>query len=146
MNSQVNRTGFRVTHPHRPEADSSVSALIRVSYLDQNKAFAAAIPRSGLFGREVRRLSLQELGENWSLLRLTAPFEYNDRSYHRLLIKSRWKGHEVGISPRTSVFILLCSDSVPLARNELESADCDLVAWGMAEAMAVPRLYALAQT
>ena len=126
----------------RPISDNAAARLIRVSYLDQNRAFAAALPKSGLFGREVRRLSLQDWGHNWSVIRLTAPFQYHDRQHRQILIKSRWKGHDVGVSPRTSVFISLCSDSALHAQGGPESADCDLVAWGIAEAVAIPRVFA----
>jgi hypothetical protein len=112
--------------------------LIRVRYFDQNETFAKSIPKHGLIGRVARQLSLRDWGDDWLVLTLTSPFDYEGHSYQQIVVKSRWKDHHLGGASETSVFILLCSDPNVLCKSVPESADFNFVAWGMAESMAVP--------
>jgi len=112
---------------------------ITVEYFDQNEDFKYLLPRSG---RIVREVSLEDWGEGWYLLELDEPFDYQHkiadpyvfRELHitYLLIKSRWKGFDIGGSEPTSVFVLLVPDNSILERVNISSKDFIYICWGMA--------------
>ncbi|HEY6621380.1 MAG TPA: hypothetical protein VIY68_17680 [Steroidobacteraceae bacterium] len=58
---------------------------IRLSDFD-NTAVAAATPAEGLSGTVVRRIALQEWGDNWLLLALDNPLKYHGDSYNEATI------------------------------------------------------------
>lgn len=112
---------------------------ITIKYFDQNERVKHLLPRSG---RIVREVSLGDWGAGWYLLELDEPFDYQHkivdpyvfRELHvtHLLIKSRWKGFDVGGSEPTSVFVLLVPDASILERGDISGEDFVLVCWGMA--------------
>lgn len=62
----------------------------------ENTAVAEAAPAEGLSGTVVRRIALQDWGDNWFLLALDTRLEYHGRSYDQVLIRSRLVGYELG--------------------------------------------------
>ena len=111
---------------------------VHLSYADHNEPFRRALPESGLTGKVVRRVALAGAGDNWALLALDRPFEYEGRRHDFVFIKSRWKGYELGGPEQTSVFILLIPDASVLDKAVLHSKDFQHVAWGMARTLSVP--------
>ena len=111
---------------------------ITVEYFDQNESFKHLLPRSG---RIVRAVSLEDWGAGWYLLELDAPFDYQHkvaepyvfRELHitHLLIKSRWKGFDIGGVEPTSVFVLLVPDLAILEKDNISGKDFIHICWGM---------------
>jgi len=115
-----------------------VGKQIKVEYDDQNESFKHLLPRSGLIVREV---SLEDWNAGWYLLQLNEPFDYqhkiaepyvfiNEMRIGHLLIKSRWKGVEIGEAP-TSVFVLLVPDASVLETGRVSSKDFIQACWGV---------------
>ena len=105
----------------------SVGARLRIEYFDQNEALAEILPKSGTVSRRFET----EAVNNWYLLELDDPFEYGIIRHDRILIRSRWEGHEVGDHEPTSVFIVLIPDPSLLEKDPIDIDDFELVAWGM---------------
>ncbi len=111
---------------------------IKIEYDDQNEAFSQLLPRTGTV---LRRVKVRSDGGMWSLIRLDEPFQY--RWYasgllpvhlfncNRLLIRSRWAGHDIGESEPVSVFILLAFDDRAFDEDEIDLEKCHHVAWGL---------------
>ena len=106
---------------------------IRLTYADQNERFRSAFPQDSVLGTTLRRVALKDWGDDWYILALDHPFEYNRKSHQQVLIRSRWAGRPLGGKDPTSVFILLISDSSALDKPLPESSDFEHAAWGMAE-------------
>jgi hypothetical protein len=113
---------------------------IRVEYFDQHETFATFLPRSGVVDRRLA----SEHADNWYLLRLDDPFdfqvsvdEFNYRNIHNshFLIRSRWQGHEIGDAEPTAVFILLIPDMALLDESPIDLEACRHIAWGMAHTL-----------
>src|SRR2546429_1344745 len=107
---------------------------LRIEYFDHNERFAAILPRSGVV---VRRLHSTNGVDNWFLLKLSDPFEYEGHEYQHLVIRSRWAGHEIGEREPTSVFVLLAPDFRLIDQGEFEVDKLDHVCWGMAHSLSV---------
>jgi hypothetical protein len=88
-----------------------------------NVSIAEAAPATGLSGTVVRRIALQDWGDNWFLLALDTPLTYHGQSYDQVLIRSRWAGFEVGGGKSTSVFVLAPPSPEVLDKNEVTSKD-----------------------
>jgi hypothetical protein len=101
-----------------------INSRVKVEYDDQNEAFAEFLPRTG---RIVKQCKSKSGIENWFLVSLDEPFEYQsvrpDKSpvqtfqCNSFLIRSRWEGHEIRQEESVPVFIMLAfreSDSVSL--------------------------------
>lgn len=102
---------------------------ISLAYYDQNERFAACLPRAGTV---TRRVPLKGWGDDWYLLNLDEPFEYEGRRHDQVLIRSRWEGYRVGGWKPTSVFILLIPNAAALAPPTPRPKEFHHVAWGMA--------------
>jgi hypothetical protein len=98
---------------------------LRLTYFDQNEAFAEILPRDGAVERTVK----EEDGNAWSLFVLDRPIEYEGQTYSTFLLRSRWRGQVIGDGTQTSVFILLVDD-VGKARDGFSVDDFHHVAWG----------------
>ena len=57
-----------------------------------NTAVAKAAPAGGLTGTVVRRMALQDWGDNWFLLALDTPLGYHGKPYSQVLIRSQATG------------------------------------------------------
>jgi hypothetical protein len=112
---------------------------IRLEYFDQNERFAVCLPRTG---RVVQRLTSTGGMTNWLLVELDEPIQYELRGdqpaavrwaeTRHLLIRSRWRGHEVGEPDPTSVFLLLVEESALPLTEPIVVERFAHVAWGMA--------------
>ena len=134
------KTVAKSTSPLEIAASNNRWSAVRVhlSYFDHTEPFRRALPESGLTGRVVRRIALQGVGNDWALLALDQPFEYEDRRHDVVLLKSRWEGYKLGGPEPTSVFIVLIPDASVLDKAVLDSKDFEHVAWGMARTYRSP--------
>ena len=115
-----------------------IGTRLKVEYFDQNDHFALQLPRYGIITRQLQA----EHGVNdWFLLTLDEPFDYQFKSQgsftleqlhcEQILIRSRWKDHRVGDKTPTSVFILLIRDEEYLNKEPIQIEKFYHVAWGM---------------
>lgn len=105
---------------------------VRLTYLDDNPAFCAVLPRTGAVCGTIR-LDGRDL--DWHIVSLAEPIDYNGRRHDRLLIASRWEGYEIGGPDPTAVFILLIDHPAALDKARPRSADFAYVGQGMAYAL-----------
>jgi len=108
--------------------ESLIGSKITIEYYDQNEGFARILPRSG----EIISRHHTENVDDWYLVELEDPFDYNGRENARLLVRSRWKGETLE-NGDTSVFILLIPDPALVNENEIELEKLEHVAWGLAK-------------
>ena len=111
---------------------------VKVEYSDQNEPFAAYLPR---VGQAVRSLVCDDGTLGWFLFELDEPFEYELRMAEALLfpkglvthflLRSRWKGYELGAAEPTSVFILLVEKGALPLKESVHIKDYVHIAWGM---------------
>ena len=97
-----------------------------LEYFDHNDSFAPLLPKAGRIERNV----IAADGNAWALFRPDSPIEYEGLVYQHLLLRSRWKGYEIGGPSPTSVFILLVTDAEALA-DGFDVRALQHVAWGM---------------
>jgi len=114
---------------------TDVGTRVRIGYFDQNESFAPMLPRDGVL---VRRLRSTKGTDNFFLMRLDAPFNYEGQTQEYFVIRSRWQGCEVGEPAQTSVFVLLVPDSTQLDRDEIDVDKFHHVCWGMATTLVGP--------
>jgi hypothetical protein len=109
---------------------------LTVGYADQNESFAAYLPRTGT---AVRQITVEDWGNDWLVLQLHEPFEYQlgslDTGFRaatitHFLVRSRWAGHAIG-AQRTSVFLLLDADHALDTKEQFRSTDFIHICWGM---------------
>jgi hypothetical protein len=113
--------------------------LMRIRLADfENTAVAGAAPAGGLSGTVIRRIALQDWGDDWFVLALAIPLEYHGRSYNQVLIRSRLVGHEVGRDKSTSVFVLVLPNPAVLDKVTVDSSDFEQVSWASATLEADP--------
>lgn len=115
------------------------STRVRLEYFDQNDAFGRVLPPRGAAGTLTRQIALGGWGDDWYVLSLDNPIEYDGRIHAQLLIRSRWDGHSIGEKEPTSVFILLVPDPTVLDVSAVDPATVHQVAWGMAHTLEVAR-------
>jgi hypothetical protein len=104
----------------------------------ENTAVAEASPAEGLSGTVVRRIALQDWGDNWLLLSLDNPLKYHGASYDQVLIRSRLVGYEPGRDKWTSVFVLTLPNPAVLEKSAVDSKDFEHVTWASATLLPVP--------
>jgi hypothetical protein len=104
----------------------------------ENTAIANAAPVEGLLGTMVRRIALQDWGDNWFLLALDAPIEYHGQSYSQVLVRSRLEGYELGRDNWTSVFVLVPPNPAVLDKSTFDSKDFEHVTWASATVLPIP--------
>jgi hypothetical protein len=109
---------------------------LSVGYADQNESFAAYLPR---VGTAIRQITVEDSGDDWLVLQLHEPFEYQlgslDTGFRaatitHFLVRSRWAGHVIG-AQQTSVFLLLDADRALDSKEHFRSADFIHICWGM---------------
>lgn len=112
--------------------DSKVNLVgqkIWLEYFDQNYKFETAfIPQ---YCKIEEQYADTSGADDWYLLAVDLPFEYEGVRYDHLLIRSRWAGVCLGDSPYTSVFIVLVPN-VTLLTNPFEFDRSLYIAWGLA--------------
>ena len=111
--------------------------LIRSEFVvsdSDSSSFAAFLPRAGT---AVRQIALEDWGDDWLVIQLHEPFEYQlgslDTGFRavqieRFLVRSRWAGHPIGSQP-TSVFLLLDTSQLLDTNKTFRSADFLHVTW-----------------
>jgi len=113
-----------------------IGTNLTVGYADQNESFAAYLPRAGT---AVRQITVEDWGNDWLVLRLHEPFQYQfgslDTGFRaatitNFLVRSRLAGHALG-AQQTSVFLLLDADHALDSKEHFRSADFIHVCWGM---------------
>jgi len=106
-----------------------IGTKLWLEYADQN-IYLEQIFESQ-FVTILRQFDGGEDRDDWYLVRLDRPFEYEGRSYDHLVISSRWAGEPVGDEQPTSIFMVLA----PEPENLKEPFEIDrklYIAWGMA--------------
>ncbi len=69
---------------------------LRLTYFDQNEAFAEILPRDGTVERSVGAKG----GAAWAVFFLDRPVDYEGRTYSHFLLRSRWQGQTIGDGTR----------------------------------------------
>jgi len=101
-----------------------------------SSSFAAFLPRAGTV---VRQIALDDWGDDWLVLRLNQPFEYQLGSLdigfravqiERFIVRSRWAGHRIA-AEATSVFLLLDVNQLLDTQMVFRSADFLHVTWAL---------------
>ena len=120
---------------------SLIGTRVTVEYDDQNENFKPLLPRSGIITRQI--LAEHDV-KDWFLVKLDEPFDFKigesgalsfDKVHcEKILIRSRWKGHRIGETSPTSVFILLIRDETLLDTEPISVEKFYHVAWGMCQA------------
>ena len=118
------------------DKSNHIGAHIRIELLDH-----CALPREifPLRGTVVRRLRAIGGADDWYLIELGESFEYQKKigepyryklfRHNRVLVRSRWDGHEVGEPNETSVFLLLLPPDFSVEDDSFDPDHCDHVAW-----------------
>jgi hypothetical protein len=88
-----------------------------------------------LRGKVVRRLHVIGGADNWFLVELEEPFEYQKKigepyrfrlsTHDKVIMRSRWQDHEVGEQEETSVFLLLSPSDLPMENDFFDPEQCD---------------------
>lgn len=106
---------------------------IHLDYYDQNEAFGRALPAAGVDGTATRSVTLRGWIGDWRVVVLDQSFEYKGRRYVEVLVRSRWKDHEIGGDQPTSVFIFLPRRPLGTELTAAAPDDFEFVAWGIAK-------------
>ena len=108
--------------------DEIVGKKIWLEYFDQNYKFEEAFTPQ--YCSVLQRLSEVSGADDWYLVELATPVQYNEMAYSHLLIRSRWDGCRIGEKEPTAVFIVLAPE--PSAVVSPFKMDHSLyIAWGM---------------
>ena len=120
-----------------PPVKTILGTRLKIEYGDHNSHFESILPR---YGTIIRQLQAEHNVKDWFLLKLEEPFDYQIRSEdsftleylhcEHILIRSRWKGHRVGDTEPTSVFILLIRDEDHLRKEPIQVEKFYHAAWG----------------
>lgn len=118
-----------------------IGKRIVLQYYDQNERMQEFLPRVGTI---VRRDVSGDWGDNWFLVKLDQPFDYEGAQTVRagtiqtlpgvfqvshFLIRSRWVGEEIGPDAEVSVFVLVVKQPHP--EGEIfEASDYPWGCWG----------------
>jgi hypothetical protein len=133
---------IRHSHPESCRLSPAATGrgkLMRILISDfENTAVAAATPADGLSGTVVRRIALQDWGDNWLLLAPDNPLKYHGESYSQVLIRSRLVSYEPGRDEWASVFVLTLPDSAVLDKSAVDSKDFEHITWASATLLPVP--------
>jgi hypothetical protein len=105
---------------------------IRIEYFDQNERFTSVLPRTAIV---IKRMRSGSGVDNFFLVELAEPFDYEGKRHTHLVIRSRWRGYEIGEPEPTSVFVLLVPDPVLVSGDELDVNRLEHVSWGMAHTL-----------
>jgi len=116
---------------------SAIDSRVKIEYADQNESFASLLPRRGTV---VRQFQAEQGVDDWFLVKLDIPFDYQIKNpdglsftmlhCENLLVRSRWKRHQIGSNKPTSVFILLVPDENLLQNEPIKVEKFYHVAWG----------------
>lgn len=108
---------------------SIVGERIWLEYFDQNFKFKDAFTPQ--YCTIVRQFVGMNDGDDWYLVELKKPLQYEGANYDHLLISSRWAGHFVGEVEPTAVIIMLAPEPEKI-NNPFELDRSLYTAWGFA--------------
>ena len=106
-----------------------VGQRVRLSYYDHNVRFEAILP---LLGTVVSRHRTADV-DDWFLLRLDEPFDYDGIDRSHVLIRSKWMGSVIGREEHVAVFVLLIPDMGLLSQREIKVEQFEHVVCGFAD-------------
>ena len=106
-----------------------IGKCFEITYYDQNERFAEHLPKKGVIERQLNTESV----DNWFLLKLEDPFQYDDQLNTHFLIRSKWVGEEIGTPDLAAVFILLIPTDALLEPEFIDVIKFNHVAWGFAQ-------------
>jgi hypothetical protein len=114
-----------------------INTRVIIDYDDQNEDFSKFLPRKG---KIIQQLTDEYANDDWFLVELDEPFEYQLRTddnfqfklikCDKFLIRSRWKNHEINSKEGTSIFILLIPDESKLFNVPMKINSFVQIAWG----------------
>ncbi len=108
--------------------DKLIGKNIVVKYFDHNVDFKSIFPRGG---KIISRHKTDNV-DDWYLVNLEKPFDYNGRLNKQLLIRSRWEGDTLKVE-NTSVFVLLIPDADLVKNEDINVNKFEHVVWSLAE-------------
>ena len=103
---------------------------VSIAYFDHNEVFKHQLPTTGVV---VSRLASSKT-DDWYLLKLDEPVQWEGSDYGHLLIRSRWKDQAITDPEGTSVFLLLVPDGEFPLDEPIDPEEYIHVAWGFATA------------
>ncbi|MFH1692093.1 MAG: hypothetical protein ABIC68_05970 [Candidatus Omnitrophota bacterium] len=114
-----------------------INSRVKIDYFDQNESFAQFLPRTGTV---IKRLTDEYKNDNWFLIKLDEPFDYQWKTgenfqfklinIDKFLIRSRIKNEEINSQDGTSVFMMFIPDESKLSDMPIKINDYVQVAWG----------------
>jgi len=102
---------------------------IKLEYGDQNDEFETIFPREG----EILTRHKTELVDDWYLVELDNPFQYEGKDNRQLLIRSRWQGKKIGRLGVTSVFVLLINKQEDVSQPDIDIDNFNHAVWADAK-------------
>jgi hypothetical protein len=136
MRFGATRRGFEsppLRHPNvmSPADLAPPGTRLVIEYFDHNEVFALQLPRRATV---IRRLSSTGGVDDWYLVVLDEPVEWDGATFGWLLIRSRWRDRPLAGPAETSVFVLLVADPELIGPDPVDVHRFFHVAWGMARA------------
>ena len=105
--------------------DKLIGKKIVLEYGDHNTDFESIFHRSG----KITSRHITDNVNDWYLVNLDEPFDYNGRVNTQVLIRSRWKGVKIQ-DDDASVFVLLIPDPELITDEKINFEDYEHVVWG----------------
>ena len=102
---------------------------VKLEYGDQNDAFVSIFPREG----KILTRHKTENVDDWYLVELDKPFQYEGEKNKIILIRSRWQGKKIGRLGVTSVFVLLINNKEDVSHTEINIDNFNHVVWADAK-------------
>ena len=107
--------------------DDLIGKKVIVTYGDQNIRFESIFPKTG----EIISQHKDQHSNDWYLIELEKPFEYENKINEQILVRSRWQNHT--LHDKTSVNVLLIPDPGLLKNNPIIFEDFEHVVWAETE-------------
>lgn len=102
-----------------------IGKKIQIEYGDQNINFEKIFPKTG----EIISRHITDNVDDWFLVKLDEPFEYNGRNNDKILIRSRWEEATIKDSD-VSVFVLLIPHAELIKYEKIDVEEFEHVTWG----------------
>ena len=114
---------------HMHDYAGLLGRMARLTPGGENASFDALLPVRGTLSRQV---ALEDWGDDWLVLSLSAAMSYGGHEHHHVLVRSRWSGVPIGATP-CSVFVLLDPRNAALKSALLRSSDFEHASWCQVE-------------
>ncbi len=102
---------------------------VKLEYGDQNNEFESIFPREG----KILTRHKTESVDDWYLVDLDKPFQYEGKENSQILIRSRWQGKKISRLGVTSVFVLLINNQQDVSQQQINIDNFNHVAWADAK-------------